>query len=423
LSKVLFLCPGQRDYREIAILWGDRQHHFLFHDYAGLAIEGLVAEEPPAELPIGDPEAEIERIAKLYGPADIDAVISTDDYPGSTLASIISHRFGLPGVPVAADLLCHHKYYGREAQRNVVPESVPEFELLDPRAPDTTLPFPVFIKPVKSFFSVGAYRVDTRKGLAMWATRAALPEQFFNPLAIFLKRYAGRELGTSRVLVETLLEGWHASLEGYVCHGKVHVIGVVDSIMFPNAISFQRFEYPSCLPDPVQERMAGTAKKVMHEIGFDSGLFNVEFIYNAAADTLHIVEINPRMSTQFADLFEKVDGTNTYSVLLDLALGKRPHLQRRQGKHAMAASCVLRVFANQRAIKVPTPDEISGLQAWQPDMRIEILAANGRKLSQEMQDGHSYLYGILSIGGRDARDILDIFEQSRRRLTFVFEAA
>ena len=99
-------------------------------------------------------------------------------------------------------------------------------------------------------------------------------------------------------------------------------MGVVDSIMFPNTIAFQRFEYPSSVPAPVQDRMADLARKVMPAFGFDNGQFNIELIYNPEANTVHIVEINPRMSSQFADLFEKVDGTNSYSVLLDLAFGK-----------------------------------------------------------------------------------------------------
>ncbi|MBA3506178.1 MAG: hypothetical protein H0T80_10420, partial [Betaproteobacteria bacterium] len=184
MSTILFLCPTQRDYREIATLPGTDRHRFLFHDYASAALEELVTEEPPPEVRIADPEAEIERIASQYGRANIDGVVSTDDYPGSTLASIISQRFGLPGVPVVADLLCQHKFYGREAQRKVVPHAVPDFEVTDPEAPAVTLPFPVFIKPVKSFFSVGANRVDSRETFPALARRAALPKPFFEPFAV-----------------------------------------------------------------------------------------------------------------------------------------------------------------------------------------------------------------------------------------------
>ena len=59
----------------------------------------------------------------------------------------------------------------------------------------------------------------------------------------------------------------------------------------------------------------------MEGLGFDNGLFNIEMTYDAAADRIAIIEINPRMASQFADLYEKVDGTSSYRVLLDIARG------------------------------------------------------------------------------------------------------
>ena len=42
-------------------------------------------------------------------------------------------------------------------------------------------------------------------------------------------------------------------------------------------------------------------------------MFNIEMMYDAATDRIGIIEINPRMASQFADLYEKVDGTNSYT--------------------------------------------------------------------------------------------------------------
>ena len=55
-------------------------------------------------------------------------------------------------------------------------------------------------------------------------------------------------------------------------------------------------------------------------------------MYNQENDTIHIIEINPRMCSQFADLFEKVDGTNTYEYALALATGVRPHVSHGNGR-------------------------------------------------------------------------------------------
>jgi len=70
---------------------------------------------------------------------------------------------------------------------------------------------------------------------------------------------------------------------------------------------------------------------------------------------------------------------------------------------------VLRTFQNQKVLDLPSTEEIQALQSEFPDMRIEILATAGQKLSQQMQDTCSYRYGLLNIGGRDKQEILEKF--------------
>ena len=74
------------------------------------------------------------------------------------------------------------------------------------------------------------------------------------------------------------------------------------------------------------------ARRLMGGLGFDNGLFNIEMIYDGREDRIAVIEINPRMASQFADLYEKVDGTNAYEVLLDIGTGVRPSPKRRQGR-------------------------------------------------------------------------------------------
>ena len=423
MSTILVVCATHRDRRELPTLVVTGQHRLLFHDYASLALEDLVADEPPEGISIDDPEVELERILTLCEKENVDVIISTDDYPGTTLASIAAERLGLRGVSPAANLLCQHKYYSRQIQYQATPEAVPNFQLLDVRddAENLRIGFPCFVKPVKSFFSVGAHRVDSVDQLAAIKHRWASLASFFSPFEVLLKKYVGLSVGNKFLLAEELLEGLQATLEGYVYQGEIYLLGIVDSVMFPNTIAFKRFEYPSSLPEPVQSRMLSLARKLMRQSGFDHGMFNVEFMYNPAADTIHVVEINPRMSSQFADLFEKVDGINSYSVLLDLAFGKRPQIRKGEGRYPMAASCVLRTFENKRVMKLPGDDEIAQLQFEHPDIRIEVLATEGTRLSQQMQDGQSYRYGIINIGGGSMPEILDIYEECLRKLSFVFE--
>jgi hypothetical protein len=237
VAKLLFLCPSHRDIREIPLLCRELNHTFFFHDYASLALENLVCSEPMQDTGIIDPREEIASIIKQYAPLGIDGVISTDDYPGSALASIVAAQWQLPGPSPFTNLVCQHKFYSRLVQKALLPTAVPAFSRLAPtHEGDFLVPndFPVFVKPVKSFFSVGAARVESHKELCRLTEQSMLPEAFLAPFAILLKEYAGLELGHT-LLAEEYLRGSQSTLEGYVFQGQFHLLGIVDSIMFPRS--------------------------------------------------------------------------------------------------------------------------------------------------------------------------------------------
>jgi len=189
--------------------------------------------------------------------------------------------------------------------------------------------------------------------------------------------------------------------------------------MFPGTLAFARFDYPSALPKGAQARMAEIATTVMEGLAFDNGLFNIEMMYDLETGQISIIEINPRMASQFADLYEKVDGTNSYRVLLDIAQGRKPQFKRKCGRYAFAASCVLRSFEDCVVVALPSEADLERLVAIYPDMRIELHGELGKKLSDDLQDGTSYRYGIINLGGRDRADVLAQFEKCREILGMI----
>ena len=261
---------------------------------------------------LADINIELSRLLRRARREHVDAVISTDDYPGAALASIVAAELGLPGTTPRANLMCQHKLYARRAQQIAVPEATPWFAPIeDGQTVIATPSFPVFVKPVKSCFSVGSYPVEDARGVSTALRLARLPTRFFAPFAALFEKYTGLPFGSARVLAETLLTGAQATFEGCMRDGRLRPIGVVDSVMYPGTIAFERFEYPSRLPATIQERIGDIAERTLHAVGFDHGLFNLEFMYDERTDRVAIIEINPRMVSQFADLYEKVDGTNT----------------------------------------------------------------------------------------------------------------
>jgi biotin carboxylase len=419
--NILVICATHRDHRDLPLL-ASPGVDFIFHDYASTSLEDLIC-KPAADADFAaDPLAEIERILDLTKDIKIAGVISSDDYPGSALAAAVAKRLGLPAPDPSVMVICQHKYLSRVVQERLVPQATPPFALIDVAnevaLPDT-LAFPIFVKPVKSFFSIGAEKIASPAELAARLPRWKALDQFFLPLDRMLEAYAGTSIGTRRLIAEGLLKGKQVTVEGYVHGGRANVFGVVDSIMFPGTLAFSRFDYPSDLPPSVQARMAEIAATVMEGLGFDNGLFNIEMMYDCETDRIAIIEINPRMASQFADLYEKVDGTSSYEVLLDIAQGRTPAFARRQGRYGFAASCVLRSFADYRVEAVPSEADVQRLARRYPDIRMELHATPRRKLSDELQDGRSYRYGIVNLGGADLADVLQKFAACRDELGIV----
>jgi biotin carboxylase len=409
--NVLVVSATHRDHRELKRL-NPPGIDFLFHDYANTSLEELISGIEREGAQAADPDEEVDRVLKGLDGTKLSAVISSDDYPGTALAAIIAQRLGLPGPEPSVVLIAQHKYLSRVAQAELVPDAVPPFMLIDTAEgaplPDTTS-FPLFVKPVKSFFSVGAEKVASRAELAALLPRWRALDQFFLPLERMLNRHIGETIGSKRLVAEGVLKGVQVTVEGYAFGGKASVMGIVDSIMFPGTIAFSRFDYPSRLPESVQAHMSDIAVTLMEGLGFNNGLFNIEMMYDAAADRISIIEINPRMASQFADLYEKVDGTSSYQVLLDIGEGRAPRFKRREGRYPFAASCVLRAFADHLVVRLPEAEEIERFAVY-PEIRVELHATVGRKLSDELQDGHSYRYGIVNLGGSDLADVLERFE-------------
>lgn len=375
-------------------------------DHARVRTFGSDASEHPEAF---DADAFIEAAIAIIREEKLAGVFATDDYPGSIVAAAIAHELGLPGPSPRAVLTCQHKYYSRLAQQRAVPEAVPAFSLVDPDDVESlaAIEFPVFVKPVKSFFSLHAQVVRNRDELeAMIAATRQHLTQFVKPFNQLLRRYTDFAHDGGYLIAERVLRGKQVTLEGCASRGDFAVIGIVDSIMFPDTISFQRFEYPSSLDERVQWRMADIAIRFMRSIGWDDGLFNIEMMVDEDKDTIHIIEVNPRMCPQFADLMEKVNGINTYEIALDIAAGRQPTILADSARCGAAASLVARVFDDCVVKRLPTREELIRFGERFPDARLKILCREGHRLSEELQDGKSFRYALLNLGGDSREDVL-----------------
>jgi hypothetical protein len=67
---------------------------------------------------------------------------------------------------------------------------------------------------------------------------------------------------------------------------------------------------------------------------------------------------------------------------------------------------VSRVFEDMVVRSLPTRAELRRFGERFPDARLKILCREGHRLSEELQDGNSYRYALLNLGGENREDVL-----------------
>ncbi len=358
-----------------------------------------------------DPIPYADELVRTYR-GSIEGVTSSSDYPGATLAALVAKRLGLPGARPDLLLRASHKYYARQDQARVVPASTPPFVRLRPDEPlpaPFPLAFPCFVKPVKGAFSRLARRVQDEDDLRRFLDAPEARAHVTRYVAIYNRMLAALtdlEHDGSAFLAEGLLAGRQVTVEGYLEEGEAKVIGTVDSSFHPGTHCFSRFDYPSHLPRKVLARIEDVALRVAKASGLDRTLFNAELTFELATGRVGVIELNTRMCGQFADLYEKVDGTNGYEVAFALATGRSPRLRRRQGAFAAAASIPLRTLEPVRVVAAPDEAQIGRIRAEHPDALILGECRVGDVLDRfEEEDGGSVRYGVVNLGGARRADV------------------
>jgi len=419
MRRVLVLFPDEWDRAAATDPRYRDRFEFLFEGF------DLFSFPDNARLFTFDALAFVERIARRYRSARLDAVVTSDEQFGPFLAALIAGRLGLPHTPLAAVLTIQHKFYARQAFARIAPESNPRFGLVRrgfERPAEVPLAFPFYIKPAKAAFSVLARRVDSFEELYRhtrfgWFERAII-EKLVRPFADVMRAHSDMTEDPFSMVAEEIARGRQVTANGYARNGRVTMLGTVDSIMYRGTDQFQRFQYPSSLAAADLERVDALAKRLLEGLGFDHGMFNVEMRLDPASGHLSIIEINPRAAGQFYDLFERVDGFSLFDALLDLESGREPAIRRRAGRERHAASFVLRDLVGEGLARWPSGGEIAALQARHPDSHVMIYRKRGADLAREIKWLGSYRYGVFNLGGATLEDMFARFHRICAEITF-----
>lgn len=370
-----------------------------------------------------------EQLRQFSG--SIDAIISYWDFPGDTMVPILCEKFGLPSPSLEDILKCGHKYWARLEQQKIIPDHIPRFCAVDPFADDPLaqidLPFPFWIKPIKSFGSYLGFYIDSEHSFYrhLPTIRNNIP-RIGNAFNLALKHAElpseVEGVGGNHCIAEAIIRGSRQNgPEGFIYNGKVHVNGITDTLKDAAGKSFMRYEYPSTWPQYMQDKSIEVTERLLSRIGLDNTAFNLEFIWDESNDDLKLIEVNPRISQSLSDMFEKVHGTSNHEVAVELALGEKPNYPRAEGRFNCAAKFMWRYYENALVTRAPSLEEIAQVQQEFPGSEVYIEAKEGMLLSElRDQDSYSYEIAIILLGADDHQHLLQHYARCQEILKFEF---
>lgn len=358
----------------------------------------------------------------------IDGVIGYFDFPSTDIVPIICKKYNLPSASIGSVMAIENKLWARKEQQKVIKEHIPEFVGFNPNdihsPKQVNLVFPFWIKPIRSFKSYLAFKITDKKsflqGMEVLKRDAGKITEPFQRLMEYAQIPEDfQPFLDCSCIAESLENGNQCTVEGYVSDNEVICYGIVDSISEQDRSSLIAYEYPSRLPDHVQEKMINLSRRIMTHIGYNNATFNIEYFYNPEDGRISLLEINPRCSQSHAPLFEKVDGIANLAVMVDLAMGKKPEFKKGGGPFKVAAKYMVRSYEDGIITRIPDREDVRKLKDRFPNTEIKLHVDAGTRLSGLYnQDSYTYELMDIYIGGNDCRDLTDKYEACLNMLGF-----
>ncbi|MEV0573225.1 ATP-grasp domain-containing protein [Streptomyces sp. NPDC050392] len=388
-----------------------------------------IGELQEGEVSVADLMSRAREILDAHD-GSIDAIVGYWDFPVSTLVPMLGREYGTRSTSLESVVKCEHKYWSRLEQQKVIDE-YPNFGRVDLHSADPQPPdgvsFPMWLKPALAYSSELAYGVSDmaefrtavdkiRDGIG----RVGRPFNSVLELLELPPEMAG--VGAEVCLAEEAMTGIQVAVEGFAYDGEVTVYGVLDSINYPGSPCFLRHQYPSALPPSVIQKLHRVSERVIRQIGMDSATFSIEYFYDPKTGDISLLEINPRHSQSHAELFDYVDGAPNHHRMISLALGRDPTSPSGQGPYRVAAKWYYRWFGEGTVHQVPTREELGAIERVIPGVRIDVVPAEGQKLSSvSQQDSYSYEIAHIFTGAEDEEGMRRKFDQCIAALGLTFD--
>lgn len=351
----------------------------------------------------------VDKLVRRHQANPYIAVVSNHEQFGALAAALFAEKTGLPGPSVISVLSAQHKLWMRTVLEQVCPQANIGFRPLNcdigDRPPQES-GWPLFVKPIKAAYSVLARTCHSQNDLEeltkfSWHEKWVI-RMLVEPFDKLRKERLPEAPSAHRMLMEQAIEGQQFNLDGYFYQGRAYLLGMVDELMYPGTAAFLRFHYPSKLSAQMQEKALSVAETFLQQVGFDHSFFNLEFFVEEGSGEIKVIEFNPRLGSQLADLYGRVDGIDVYAMQLALAQGKDPtKVPKRKTAETCAASFVFRKFDGAGSPLALTQAIKDAFKIQFPDALLFEFRKSDVGLQREYKWLGSHRYGVLHLSASD----------------------
>lgn len=256
---------------------------------------------------------DVEAITELAQTEAVDFLITACTDQALLTVARVSEKLGLPCyINYQTALNVTNKEYMKKVfMENHVPTA--QYVITDivmEEKPDN-MQYPLIVKPVDCNSSKGVKKVTNCDEL-----REALTD------AIHYSR-------TATAVVEEFIEGAELSVDVYVENGIAHVLSVSNSDKIADADKFVIFRtrYPAMdVSDELMEIIADTAQKIADSFELKNSPMLIQMITDSKR--VAVLEFSARTGGGVKYLLiKKVSNFDVISAVVDLTLGKKPHVE------------------------------------------------------------------------------------------------
>ncbi|WP_462415176.1 ATP-grasp domain-containing protein [Cloacibacillus evryensis] len=268
-------------------------------------------------ISVAEKEA-ILNVCKHIGVSGVASV--TSDFAVNTV-NYVARNLGLTCNSEKTDIYARNKYIMRCAFRDAG-LYVPWFrkiEKTDAISSIKDITYPLIVKPIDRWSSKGVTQVNSSDGL-----KSAV-------------ELAKNESLNEEAIIEGLIDGPEYSCECICYHGEYHALAMTQkhTTGFPHYIETGHSQ-PSDIPDNERPMIEKTIFKALKALDIKNGAAHVEF-KNLMNGNIGIIEIGARMGGDCigTDLVQLTTGYDYLGMVIDVACGKEPDMQK--GQHYSSA--------------------------------------------------------------------------------------